>query len=199
MGIATFTQKELELAVEVTESSGRHVVAHASSEEGMRRAILAGVRTIEHGDAGTPEIFNLMKAHDVALCPTLAAGDAIMQYRGWVKGTGPEPDRITAKRESFKNALAAGVTIIAGGDVGVFTHGDNVRELEMMVDYGMQPIDVLRSSTSISAKVMDMDHLIGRLQNGLLADIIVVNGNPSVDISALRDVEMVMKGGIIQN
>ena len=195
---ATFTQKELELAVEVTESSGRHVVAHASSEEGMRRAILAGVRTIEHGDAGTPEIFNLMKERHVALCPTLAAGDAIMQYRGWVKGTDPEPDRITAKRESFKNALAAGVTIIAGGDVGVFTHGDNVRELEMMVDYGMQPIDVLRSSTSISAKVMDMDHLIGRLQNGLLADIIVVNGNPSVDISALRDVEMVMKGGIIQ-
>lgn len=194
---ATFTQKELELIVEITESSGRHVVAHASSEEGMRRAILAGVKTIEHGDAGTPEIFNLMKEHQVALCPTLAAGDAIMQYRGWKKGTEPDPERIVNKKESFKNALEAGVTIVAGGDVGVFSHGDNVRELEMMVEYGMSPLQVLQSVTSINAHVFGINDQVGMIKADLLADIIVVEGNPTNDISMLRKVKMVMKGGEI--
>ena len=195
---ATFTQKELELIVEVTESSGRQVVAHAASEEGMRRAILAGVRTIEHGDAGTKEIFDLMKKHGVALCPTLAAGDAIMQYRGWKKGVDPEPERIKNKKASFALALASGVSIVAGGDVGVFSHGDNVRELEMMVAYGMKPMAVLQSVTEVNAKVFGIDHEIGQIKVGLLADLIVVNGNPKENISTLREVEMVMKEGVIE-
>lgn len=194
---ATFTQRELELIVEVTNSSGRQVVAHAATEEGMRRAVLAGVKTIEHGDGGTEEVFELMKKHQVALCPTLAAGDAIMQYRGWKKQEEPEPERIKNKKKSFSLALASGVTIVAGGDVGVFTHGDNVRELEMMVEYGMKPMRVLQSVTSVNATVFEMDHLIGKIQPNLLADIIVVTGNPSEDISQLRNVEMVMKGGEI--
>ncbi|MFZ1790265.1 MAG: amidohydrolase family protein [Saprospiraceae bacterium] len=190
----TFTQKELETVVEVTKSSGRVVVAHAASEEGMRRAIMAGVHTIEHGDAGTPEIFKLMKENGVALCPTLAAGDAVSQYKGWKKGIDPEPERIKEKRHSFKMALEAGVTIVAGGDVGVFSHGDNARELEMMVDYGMDPLDVLRSVTSVNARVFGLDDL-GQIRPGKLADLVVVKGNPLENISVLRKIEMVMFGG----
>jgi imidazolonepropionase-like amidohydrolase len=126
----TFTQDELTTIVEVTKSSGRPVVAHAATAEAMTRAILAGVETIEHGDGATREVYKLMLEHDVALCPTLAAGDAIAQYSGWNKGVDQEPPRIQNKRRSFKAALDAGVTICFGGDVGVYPHGDNVRELE---------------------------------------------------------------------
>ena len=193
----TFSVDELKLIVDTARSSGRPVVAHASTPEGMRRAILAGVETIDHGDGGTPEIFKLMVDHKVALCPTLAAGDAITQYGGWKKGTDPEPANIRRKRESFQAALAAGVTILSGSDVGVFAHGDNARELEMMVAYGMPPGDVLRSATSVGARVLHMDDRIGRLERGLFADLVAVEGNPLGDISALRRVRFVMKGGVI--
>ena len=129
----TFTLDELRRIVEVAKSSGTPVVAHASTAEGMRRAIEAGVETIEHGDSGTAEIWKLMVERHVGFCPTVAAGDATAQYAGWKKGAQPEPARIAAKRVSFKAALDAGVTMCFGGDVGVFTHGDNVRELEIMV------------------------------------------------------------------
>ncbi|WP_116106044.1 metal-dependent hydrolase family protein [Lewinella sp. IMCC34191] len=191
----TFTQDELDLIVEVANSSGRPVVAHAATAEGMRRATLAGVATIEHGDGGTPEVFELMAERGVALCPTLAAGDAILQYRGWRKGRDPEPERIREKRASFAAALAAGVTIVAGGDVGVFSHGDNVRELEMMVDYGMEPEAVLRSVTSGNAQVMGLSERIGQIRAGLLADLVVVSGNPLEAMSRLREVQWVMLGG----
>lgn len=195
--MATFLPDELRKIVDVAKSSGRPVVAHASTVEGMKRAILAGVETIEHGDNATAEVYKLMKDHQVALCPTLAAGDAIEQYKGWKKGTQPEPERVAAKRQSFREALQAGVTIVAGGDVGVFPHGDNVRELEMMVDYGMQPVDVLRSSTSISARVFHIDHLVGKIAPGLLADLVVVQGDPEKSISVLRQIKLVMKDGVI--
>ena len=192
----TYTQAELELVVEVAESSGRRVVAHAATAEGMARAVRAGVRTIDHGDGGTAETFALMAEHGVALCPTLAAGDAISQYNGWRKGTDPEPARITAKRESFRRALASGVEICFGGDVGVYPHGDNVRELEMMVDYGMATGDVLHAATAGNARIFELDDR-GRVAPGLLADLVAVSGDPSRDISALRAVAMVMKGGVI--
>ncbi len=191
----TFTLEELKKIVEVANSSGRPVVAHAATPEGMRRAILAGVATIEHGDNATPEIYRLMKKHNVALCPTLAAGDAITQYRGWKKGIDPEPERIQLKRKNFAAALDAGVKIIMGGDVGVFTHGDNAREIELMVDYGMKPLDVLRAATAVNAEVFGIATTAGSIKPGLLADLIAVDGKPLADIRQIRNVAFVMKGG----
>jgi imidazolonepropionase-like amidohydrolase len=193
----TFTTAELKAAVEVAGSAGRVVVVHASTVEGMRRAIDAGVHTIEHGDDGNEEIFSLMKEKNIALCPTLAAGDAVAQYQGWAKGSAPEPLRITNKRKSFAAALKSGVIICAGGDVGVFPHGDNVRELEMMVDYGMKTMDVLKAVTSVNADVFGLHDQAGRIRVALSADLVAVTGNPGTDIKALRNVTMVMKDGKI--
>lgn len=193
---ATFTVAELKTIIEIAESSGRYVVAHAASPEGMRRAIEAGVETIEHGDGGTPELFALMAEKGIGFCPTLAAGDAISQYGGWKKGIDPEPTRISNKRKSFKMALEAGVKIVFGGDVGVFTHGENARELEMMVDYGMTPESTLQSATSLNAEMFHLERL-GQIKEGFLADIIAVEGNPIDNISNLKKVKMVMKNGVI--
>jgi imidazolonepropionase-like amidohydrolase len=191
----TYTQEELELIVGIAESSGRRVVAHAATPEGMARAARAGVRTIEHGDGGTAETFALMAERGVAFCPTLAAGDAILQYGGWRKSIDPEPGRIRDKRSSFAAALRSGVEICFGGDVGVYPHGDNVRELELMADYGMSTVDVLRAATAGNAEILGLTDR-GRVAPGLLADLIAVRGDPSVDVRALRGVELVMKGGV---
>jgi imidazolonepropionase-like amidohydrolase len=194
---ATFSQIELQSAVDIASSSGRKVVAHASTSEGMKRALNAGISTIEHGDGGTAELFKLMKEKNAALCPTLAAGDAIQQYRGWKKGIDPEPQSITNKKKSFQLALQAGVTICMGGDVGVFSHGDNAREMELMVEYGMKPIDVLKSATSINADVFGYGEQIGRIKKDLFADLIAVDGDPSIDIKNIRKIKLVMKDGVI--
>lgn len=193
--LPTFSTEAIALAVSIAKSGGREVAVHSSTPEGMRRSIMAGVSTIEHGDNGTAEIFKLMKEKNIALCPTLAAGDAIFQYYGWKKGTDPEPAEIAAKRKSFQLALQSGVTICMGGDVGVFTHGDNAREMELMAEDGMKPPDVLRSATSVNADVFGYGNKIGRIKNGLFADIIAVSGNPTENIKNVRNVVFVMKGG----
>jgi imidazolonepropionase-like amidohydrolase len=191
----TFSTEDMVRAVTIAKSGGREVVVHASTKEGIRRSIAAGVSTIEHGDDGDEEIFRLMKEKGVALCATLAAGDAVLQYSGWKKGSDPEPARITAKKKSFAAALKSGVTICMGGDVGVYTHGDNAREMELMVDYGMKPMEVLKSATSVNADVFGYADKIGRIKKGLLADIIAVQGDPVKDISNCRRVVFVMKDG----
>jgi imidazolonepropionase-like amidohydrolase len=191
----TFSLEEMKLAVETAHSAGVPVSVHATTPEGMRRAILAGVDTVEHGDAGTPEIFKLMAEHHVVFCPTVAAGDATAQYAGWRKGEQPEPQSIVHKRASFKAALDAGVTILSGSDVGVYPHGDNAREIEMMVEYGMPAVNALKAATSVAGEVLHME--IGQVKAGMLADLIAVDGDPTKEISAIRRVKMVMKGGTV--
>jgi len=190
----TFSEAELKTLVEAAQGSGRPVAAHATTAEGMRRAVLAGVETIEHGDEGTAQVFRLMQKRGVALCPTLAAAEAYAEYfEGWSRRA-PPPQSVLDKRASFRRALNEGVTMCFGGDVGVFAHGDNVRELEAMVAGGMSPLDVARSATSGNAKIFHLEDR-GRIAPGLLADLIAVAGNPTAEISALRRVRMVMKDG----
>lgn len=190
-----FSIEEMALMASLAKSGNRQLVAHAASPEGMRRAIEAGASTIEHGDGGTEEVFRLMKSKGVALCPTLAAGDAIEQYRGWKKGSEPEPARIVAKRQSFALALKLGVRMCMGGDVGVYAHGDNLREMELMVDYGMPILDVLTAATAGNAQIFGYGDRIGSVKAGMLADLVAVEGDPSQDITILRKLKWVMKDG----
>ena len=129
------------------------------------------------------------------LCPTLAAGEAISRYAGWVKGQSPESDRVRAQKASFSAALEAGVTICAGSDAGVFAHGENWRELELMVEYGMSPTAALRAATSVNARMLHLEEEIGSIRPGLAADLIAVDGDPTADISSLRRVRLVMMDG----
>ena len=192
----TFTVEELKTIVAVAKSSGRYVVAHASSDEGMRRAIEAGVETIEHGDGGSLETFRLMKEKGVGFCPTIAAGHSISLYSGWDGSEANEPGRIRNKKASINRAIEAGVTFVFGGDVGVFPHGKNVIEAIMMVKYG---IDVKQTLHSMTAGNADLFHLadLGNIKKNFLADLIAVDGNPLEDIAVLEQVSFVMKDGVV--
>jgi imidazolonepropionase-like amidohydrolase len=187
----TFSIDELKLAVETAKSAGVPIAVHSNTAEGMRRAALAGVETIEHGGEGTPEVFKLMVEHRVALCPTITAG------AGPWPPTGPETPAMTRKKASLKAALDAGVTIINGSDSGTFAHGDNARELEALVAYGMQPVAALKSATSVAARVLHMENQIGAVKQGLFADLVAFDGDPTKEIGALRRVKFVMKNGVV--
>ncbi|HJZ70832.1 MAG TPA: amidohydrolase family protein [Vicinamibacterales bacterium] len=187
----TFSIDELKLAVETAKSAGVPIAVHSNTAEGMRRAALAGVETIEHGGEGTPEVFRMMVEHHVALCPTITAG------AGPWPPANPEAPANQRKRASFKAALDAGVTIINGSDVGTFPHGENARELDAMVAYGMSATAAIKSATSVAARVLHMENQIGMVKAGLYADLAAFDGDPTKDIAALHRVKFVMKGGAV--
>jgi imidazolonepropionase-like amidohydrolase len=192
----TMTEVELAAGVAVAHDAGRLAAAHATTAEGMRRAILAGVDTVEHGYGGTAEIFKMMADRGTALCPTLAASEAYARYFQHWNGQEPAPESVQQNRRSFQLAMKAGVPICMGGDVGVYTHGKNWLEMEAMQRAGMSPAQVLISATSRNAKIFRLADR-GEVKPGLLADLVAVDGDPTKDVSAVEHVRFVMKGGDI--
>jgi imidazolonepropionase-like amidohydrolase len=190
----TMTEAEMAAGVAVAHDAGRIAAAHATTEEGMRRAILAGVDTIEHGYGGTAEIFKMMADRGVGYCPTLGASEAYARYfQNW-NGQEPAPESVQKARDAFQLAMKAGVPICMGGDVGVFPHGENWLEMEAMQRAGMSPAQVLISATSRNGKILHLTDR-GEVKPGLLADLVAVDGDPTKDVSAVEHVRMVMKGG----
>jgi imidazolonepropionase-like amidohydrolase len=172
------TQDEFNLIVNIAKSSGRGVAAHATTAEGMKRAALAGVETIEHGDGGTPEVFKLMAERGICYVPTASVGGR-------------------NKKTVLQMALDTGVTICNGADSGPVAHGDNGRELEGLVANGLTPLQAFRAATVNDAKMLHWGDRLGAIKAGYLADLIAVNGDPTKDIAALRQVQLVMKGGAL--
>lgn len=190
----TMTEAEMAAGVAVAHDAGRIAAAHASTAEGMRRAVLAGIDTIEHGYGGTAEIFKMMHDRGVGYCPTLGASEAYARYfQGW-NGQEPAPESIQQNRRAFQRAMKEGVKICMGGDVGVFAHGKNWLEMEAMQRAGMPAADVMIAATSGNAGIFHLADR-GQVKPGLLADLVAMPADPTRDVAAVEQVNFVMKGG----
>jgi imidazolonepropionase-like amidohydrolase len=192
----TLSQAELNAGVAAAHDAGRSVAVHATTADGMRRAILAGADTIEHGYGGTPEVFKLMRDRGVALCATIAASEYYARYFEHWNGVEPAPESVQENRRSFRLAMQGGVPICMGGDVGVYTHGKNWLEMEAMQRAGMPAAQVMVAATSGNARIFRLSDR-GQVKPGLLADLVAFDGDPTRDVSAARNVRFVMKGGVI--
>jgi imidazolonepropionase-like amidohydrolase len=193
--VATFSVDELKALVETAHSLGRPVAAHATSDEGLRRAASARVDTIEHGYGGGAATFALMAKNGVAFLPTLTACEAICEYfLGHKRGDAPHPRMVEAV-QAFARARSEGVVIGCGSDVGVFAHGTNLRELQWMERLGMSRNEVLLAATAVNAKILHRESDLGQVREGFLADLIAVDGDPSRDLASLSCPSFVMANG----
>ena len=192
----TLSQAELDAGVAAAHDAGRQVAVHATTSEGMMRAIRAGADTIEHGYGGSAEVFRLMAQRKIALCATLAASEAYARYFEKWNGQEPAPESVQENRRSFRQAMKAGVPICMGGDVGVYAHGENWLEMDAMRRAGMPPDQVLIAATSGNARIFNLTDR-GAIHPGLLADLVAVEGDPTQDTSAVRRVRLVIKGGTV--
>ena len=197
-----FKEEEIRAIVETAKDYDMHVAAHAHGAEGMKRAIRAGVRSIEHGTLMDDETIKLMKENGTYYVPTISAGEFVAE-KAKIDGYYPEIIRPKASKigpqikSTFERAHMAGVKIAFGTDSGVSYHGDNAREFFYMTEGGMRPIDAIRSATIVAAELLGIEATLGTLEIGKIADIIAVKGNPLENITTLENVEFVMKNGKI--
>ncbi|MEM7374816.1 MAG: amidohydrolase family protein [Bacteroidota bacterium] len=197
-----FTQEEVDAIVEIANDYGMITAAHAHGAEGMKRAVLAGITTIEHGTLMTEEIMELMKEKGTYFVPTITAGIEVAEN---AKKPGYFPAIIVPKaleigpkiQNTFAKAYKMGVPIAFGTDAGVYPHGENAREFVYMVEAGMPPMEAIISATSTNARVLRKEDQLGNIETGKLADIIAVPGNPLADINKMLEVSFVMKEGVV--
>lgn len=197
-----FTIEEIKAICETAKDYGMDVAAHAHGDEGMKRAILGGVKTIEHGTYMSDETMDLMVKYNVFLVPTITAGKEVAE-KATIKGFYPDivvPKALAVGPQiqgTFARAYEKGVSISFGTDAGVFKHGNNGKEFGFMIAAGMPVIEALQSATIINAKLLKMENELGQIQKGFFADIIAVNEDPTNNISTMENVVFVMKDGVV--